>query len=319
MRRFCALILCMAFAGQGWVAGPLPVQAGDLSFQFNYDSSFVTNAGSNLAAAESDFAFVGNYISSVVKSSFAGNAVIRVDVSGENNPTSGFLASASGLYYPNDAFNKSLAQLAAQDNYVDPGGSSEGVGTINFSWAWGYGGNIAPNQLDFRWVLLHELFHVMGFESWVSSTGASYQNNVYSYYDQYIQGWDGSKYVNLVTRDASNTPTGVMANAANAVIDNAHPLLFNGPNVKAYLGQGAELYTPSVFADGSSVSHYNYPGQLEYFQIPGWGPLNFGYSGLDIAFLKDLGYSVVPEPGTYMMALAGFVVLVVSRRKIKAG
>lgn len=317
MRRFYALLLCVALTGPGWMVGLRPVHAGDLSFQFNFDSSFVNNAGSNLAAAESDFAYVGNYIASVVKPSFAGNAVIRVDVNGENNPTSGFLASASGLYYTNDAFNKSLAQLAVQDNFVDPGGSPEGISTINFSWAWGYGGNVAPNQLDFRWVLLHELFHVMGFESWISSTGSSYLNNVYSYYDQYVQGWDGSKYVNLVTRDASNTPTGVMANAANAVIDNAHPLLFNGPNVNAYLGQGAELYTPSVFADGSSVSHYNYPGQLEYFQIAGWGPLYTGFSGLDIAFLKDLGYNVVPEPHTYIMGTAGLVALVVSRRKLR--
>ena len=112
----------------------------------------------------------------------------------------------------------------------------------------------------------------------------------------------------------TNTPTGVMTNAAAALTNNAHPVLFNGPNVVAYLGHAAKLYTPATWSGGSSISHKNYQGMLEYYAIPGYGPLNFGFSGLDVAFLKDMGYSVVPEPGTYVLTVMSLLVLMTARR-----
>jgi hypothetical protein len=160
------------------------------------------------------------------------------------------------------------------------------------------------------------MFHAFGFESVVDASGSSPYGNSYNDFDQYVQAWDGSNYVNLVNRDSSNIPTGVIANAGNAVVDTAHPLLFNGPNVRAYLGAAAELYTPGSFEPGSSISHYNYPGQLEYFQI-GYGSQNFGFSGLDQAFLKDLGYLVVPEPGTWVLSVASLFMIVRVRRKAR--
>lgn len=310
MRTVRSFYGCLRFAFLLWAAqGRL--EAVDVAFSFTFDSSFTSNAGSQLLPSESDFTYVGNYISSMIKPGFGGNAVIRINVSGLNNPSSNILASASGYTFTNTDFNKDLAQLAVQDGYVNTGGYPEGVATMNFGWNWGYGGVVGSSQLDFRYVILHELFHAIGFQSYISQTGVSEFSNplAYSYYDQYLQGWNGSQYVNLVQRDSNDIPTGVMTNAAAALTNNAHPVLFNGPNVVAYLGHAAQLYTPSVWQSGSSISHYNYPGMLEYYAIAGYGPLNFGFSGLDIAFLKDLGYTVVPEPGTYMLAVLSVVTL----------
>lgn len=292
------------------------LQAVDVAFDFTFDSSFTSNAGSQLAPSQSDFIYVGNYISSMLKSGFGGSSVVHITVSGLNNPASNILASASGYTFTNTDFNKDLAQLAVQDGYVNNAGYPEGVATMNFGWNWGYGGTVGSNQVDFRYVILHELFHAIGFQSYIGSNGQSVFSNplAYSYFDQYLLGWNGSQYVNLVQRDGSNTPTGAMAGAAAALTNNAHPVLFNGPNVVAYLGHAAEMYTPSTWNSGSSISHYNYPGSLEYYAIAGYGPLNFGFSGLDIAFLKDLGYTVVPEPGTYVLVSFGVVVLVAARR-----
>ena len=304
---FCFCIMGLAPKGQG-------TQAGDISFTFNYDASFTTSAGTHLTAAQSDFAFVGTYISSLVKTGFTGNADVQIDVSGSYDSSSGVVASAGGYTNGNDGFEKSFTQLLVQDNEKNSFSLPEAFSSINFDWNWGYGGSTTSTEIDFRYVLLHEMFHALGFESVIDASGASTYGNSYNDFDQYVKGWDGSKYVNLVDRDSSNIPTGVIANAANAVVDNAHPLLFDGPNVRAYLNAGAELYTPSVFEAGASISHYNYPGQLEYFQI-GYGSKSFGFSGLDQAFLKDLGYTVVPEPGTCMLSVASLIILVGARRK----
>lgn len=291
-----------------------PCLAVDVFFNYIYDASFTSNAGVHLADAQADFDYVGSYIGSIINSTNGSPVTVNVDVSGLNNPTSSTLASAGSLFYttPN-SFQAGLTQMKIQG--VTPTWSvSEAVATLNFAYNWGYGGVVASNQLDFRYVLLHEMFHALGFNSLIGSNGQSYfGSNNFSYYDRFIYGWDGSQYVKFVNTDISGNPTGTMANAAGAVVDNAHPLLFNGPNVVAELGQPAQLYTPATFAEGSSISHYNYPGQLEYFAIPGTGPLNFGFSSLDLAFLKDFGYVVVPEPGsmllgTFSMCLMVFLV-----------
>ena len=83
----CFCIMGLAPKGQG-------TQAGDIFFTFNYDTSFTTSAGTHLTAAQSDFAFVGTYISSLVKTGFTGNAVVEIDVSGSKDSSSGVLASA---------------------------------------------------------------------------------------------------------------------------------------------------------------------------------------------------------------------------------
>lgn len=290
--------------------------AVDVSFAFTFDSSYTSNAGSQLLPSENDFIFVGNYISSIIKPSFNGNAVIHINVSGLNNPSTNVLASASGYTFTSAGFNPDLAQAAVQFNYVNNQGYPEAIADMNFAWNWGYGGNVASNQIDFRQVILHELFHAIGFQSNVDANGISQIAPLaYSYFDYYLQGWDGAQYVNLITRDANDNPTGVMANAAAALTDNAHPVLFTGPNVMAYLGQPAPLYTPSTWQSGSSISHYNYPGQLEYYAISGYGPLYNGFSGLDMAFLKDLGYVVVPEPSTYALAVVSSLVIILMAKK----
>lgn len=278
----------------------------DVFFNFNYDSSFDTNAGANSSLAKSDFNYVANYLGTVIQSTSGNPVTVQVDVSSYNNISTPVLASAgSYLAATPNTFEKGFTQALIQGATKTWTGS-EAVAQINFAYNWGFGGTVASNQIDFRYVLLHEMFHALGFYSVINASGTSdFGGNNFSYYDQFIQGWDGTQYVNLVTRNGLGNPTGTIANAAAAVVDSAHPLLFNGPNVVADLGQPAQLYTPATFNNGSSISHYNYPGQLEYYAIPGTGPLNFGFSSLDTAFLKDLGYVVVPEPGTVTLCLVG--------------
>jgi hypothetical protein len=193
-------------------------------------------------------------------------------------------------------------------------GSDAGA-TVNFAQSFGYGGNVSSSQYDFRYILLHEMTHALGFVGLIGSNGLSSNPTTYSTFDSYLLGWNGSSYQNLVSRDGTGTPTGSMAGASAALINSAHPILFNGPNVTAYLGQPAQMFTPGSYLSGSSTYHTNYSNSLMYYSVsPGNKP--FGYSGLDMAFMKDLGYTVtVPEPGSVGLAVVSLVILVVSQSR----
>lgn len=302
----------------------IAARAGEVTFVFNYEASFTTNAGGNLAAAQSDFSTIGTYLSSVIKTNGAFNKTVSVTVSGSNDPLSGTLASAGPLTFIGAAFNKGVPQAMIQDDYVFA--SNAASATVNFGASWGFQNTVASNEYDFQYVLLHEMFHALGFSSYIDSNGTSEfaapPNNAplaYSYFDRYIQGWDGAAYTDFVTR-AGNTPTGFMAGGVAALTNSANPLRFVGPNVQALLGGPAQLYTPANWEPGSSVSHYNYPGLLEYYSVTP-GNKNAVFGDLDVAFLADIGYTnVVPEPGAFMLtaialAVGGYAV----RRQRRAG
>lgn len=289
-----------------------PLFAGDVFFQFNYDASFDTNSGANSAAAKSDFNYVANYLTSILDSGVSANVTVEVDVSGIYNPSTGTLAYAGSSLYLTNAFEPVFTQSHIQTGVKTWTGSDAGA-TVNFAQSLGYGGNVSSSQYDFRYILLHEMTHALGFVGLIGSNGLSSNPTTYSTFDSYLQGWNGASYQNLVNRDGSGNPTGSMAGAAAALVNSAHPILFNGPNVTAYLGQPAQMFTPGSYLSGSSTYHTNYSNSLMYYAVsPGNKP--FGYSGLDMAFLKDLGYTVtVPEPGSIGLALVSLVVLVVGR------
>ena len=288
--------------------------AGDVFFQFNYDASFDINAGANSAAAKSDFTYVANYLTSVLDSGVSGNVTVEVDVSGIYNASTGTLAYAGSSLYLTNNFEPVFTQSHIQTGVKTWVGSDAGA-TVNFAQSLGYGGNVSSSQYDFRYILLHEMTHALGFVGLIGSTGASSNPTTYSTFDSYLLGWNGSSYQNLVSRDGTGTPTGSMAGASAALINSAHPILFNGPNVTAYLGQAAQMFTPGSYLSGSSTYHTNYSNSLMYYSVsPGNKP--FGYSGLDIAFMKDLGYTVtVPEPGSMGLAVVSLVVLVVGQTR----
>jgi len=290
----------------------LSSEGGEITFTFDYDSSFTTAAGANVALAQSDFTFVGSYLSSVIKTSGAYDITMKITISGTNEPLSSQLGSAGSTFRgSSNSFNKTDTQDFAQTG-VNPAGAGNavGVGTFNFGKSWGFNGSVSGSQLDFRYVVLHEMTHAMGFIGLIGSSGGTTAGipGFYGYMDQYLYGWDGDSYEKMVQTSGSNLVA--MTNASAAVRDNVNPLQFRGPNVLSYLGNatGQDMYTPSTFSDGSSIYHTNIVGDLMYYAI-GQGPKPFGYSGLHLAFLQDLGYTVVPEPSTYAFAAVTVIVL----------
>lgn len=265
-------------------------KGGELYFDFTYDASFDAYAGSNAAAAKADFAFVGNYLSSTLRSSVPRDVTMTFTVSGTNDAALQFLGTGAATFSgAANTFLKASGQALAQTgrNPV-PNGGAVGQATMNFAKSWGYGTEVSGTQYDFRYVVLHELTHALGFTGFITSSGSS-STGIYADFDRFLYGWNGS-YQRLVSN--SFVP---MNNAAAAVVNNVNPIAFFGPHVAALNGGLAQpMYTPSTFADGSSIYHVNVPSDLMYYQASR-GLRSTAYSPLDIAILKDLGYSVASQ------------------------
>jgi fibronectin-binding autotransporter adhesin len=284
-----SLVVFLVCAGQPATLG------GNLFFQFTYDASFDANAGGNAAAARADFTYIGNYLTSNLRSSVPGDVTMTFGVSGTTDAASQYLGTGSPTFSGvANTFLKASGQTLAQTGR-DPFSNGDAVGRTTMNFAentsrgyWGYGGVVSATQNDFRYVVLHELTHALGFTGLITSSGSS-ANGIYADFDRFLYGWNGS-YQRLVSN--SFVP---MNNAAAAVVNNVNPIAFFGPHVAALNGGLAQpMYTPSTFADGSSIYHVDVPSDLMYYQASR-GPRSTAYSALDIAILKDLGYSVASQ------------------------
>jgi hypothetical protein len=92
-------------------------------------------------------------------------------------------------------------------------------------------------------------------------------------------------------------------------------MYFDGPNARAANGGNrVGLYTPTSWADGSSVSHLDtdnatFAGMMMFHEV-GTGAAARRYSAIEVGILTDLGYTaMVPEPGAWALLLAGLGVL----------
>lgn len=282
--------------------------AGHVDWQFNFLDS--PNQGFNVGGPlgterRQAMQTAGNLLSTFIQTSGSFNATISVDVTSSNANT-GYLAAAGALVpdSPN-AFGKNTVQLAIQDNITF---GTQGIVSIDWhlGYEWGYS-SVVGSQYDFVAVALHELVHGLGLDGAISSTGTSlFGANQYSVFDKYVQGWNGSTYVDVINRDGGGNPTGPVSGAAGMLIDAAHPLHFNGPNaVAANGGTPVELYTPASFNPGSSIYHPNFANDLMYWSV-GRGLKPHVLSPLVLGMLADLGYAVVvPEPGSLLLLAIG--------------
>ncbi len=301
-----------------WLPG---LQAGEITFSFTYDSAFNTAAGANLSAAQADMSYVGSYLSSVIKTSGDFNVTMKFAITGfSDNQTSNLGSAGSSFFGFSNSFNKTVTQTLAQEG-TNPAGANADAGhaTFNFGKTWGFGGIVESQQLDFRYVVLHEMTHAMGYIGLIGATGSTTAATpgFYGWMDQYMYGWNTTtqKYEPLV-QEINNVMVS-MTGASAAVVNSVHPVQFRGTNVKNFLGvvdSGQNMYTPLPFSSGSSLYHVNVPSDLMYYQV-GTGPKTFGYSGLDLAFLKDFGYVVVPEPGTYVLSCVVVITLAICGKR----
>ncbi len=163
---------------------------------------------------------------------------------------------------------------------VDINGA-DAEGSINFNYFPELIGGGA-NKGSLQAVTMHELMHILGW-----GTSATYSSFLTDINGNHVAAGDSTFNANLTGANGG--------------------LYFGGPNAVAANGGLVKLYTPDPYAPGSSVAHLdgllNDPVPRLMNPNPGNPPARV-LTPTELGVLKDLGYSVVPQP-----ALAGFLIL----------
>jgi len=194
------------------------------------------------------------------------------------------------------------------------GGTAEINATFNTDWDNGCAGagvrfyyglsDTAPNnQINLLVVLLHEMGHGLGFQTFTNAQTGAYNSGFPSIYDRFAFDRD----VNLHWHEMTQTQR-----ATSGV--NTGDLMWDGANVRIASGSitgcrdatngNLALYAPNPFEGGSSVSHFSNACSPNLLMEPA---VNFGVFGIpldldltrqqmrDIGWYRDTTSDLVPD------------------------
>jgi len=161
----------------------------------------------------------------------------------------------------------------------------------NTNWYYGLDGNKPSNSMDLLQVVMHEIGHGLGFQTYVNlATGAKFGTPT---------GRDDIFMLNLEDHSLNTTWDNLTDSQRLVSMTDLGDLHWVGPNVTANIGmytnginQGhVQHYAPSSAASGSSVSHFDTaisPDELmePFITSSPTGP------GLAIQLMKDIGWQV---------------------------
>ena len=168
----------------------------------------------------------------------------------------------------------------------------------NRPWYYGLDGNHGSG-IDFVAVVLHELGHGLGFQSFTSSATGEFVSGVPSVWDRFLlDNTTGKLWVNMT--DAERVASAI----------NTGNLVWSGPNVTAgvpgLLSAGADssnrvlMYAPNPREGGSSVSHFDKSATPNLLMEPNntAGQPHSVTPPLDLTFslLRDIGWNSASPP-----------------------
>lgn len=148
------------------------------------------------------------------------------------------------------------------------------------NWYFGTDGMVGPGQDDFLTTVLHEIGHGLNFLGTVNSEGA-WILGLPGIFGKYLETGSGTRLTDMhpAERAAALTNGDLFWGGAAAIIAND--------------GQRPEMYAPSVFELGSSISHLDesvHGGELMSPQIS--GP-DHAVSAVELGILLDMGWDIL--------------------------
>ncbi|MFM9034827.1 MAG: Ig-like domain-containing protein, partial [Mycobacterium sp.] len=278
--------LAVADGYGGTVDVPVTVAVSPASVRFNFvygsGSQYWTPAERSALQAAADR----------LSSSIVVNAPVTLtyDVVGQNNPSSGLLATAFAKFGTSGpGYYATVVQTKVQTGVDQNGPTSDSQITVNFAYPWALGDSVPNNQYDFQSVAMHELLHTFGFMTGLGEPSGIDRN--WTTYDKYLATANGTSPIGGdYTWNAAYTPN---------LTGSGGGLYFTGPNAEAAYGGPVPLYTPSPWSSGSSLTHLDpahAPAGTTYLMDPndGQGPGVRVITAVELGMLKDLGYTVYP-------------------------
>ena len=174
------------------------------------------------------------------------------------------------------------------------------LGGLN--WYYGLDGNPPVNTLDFVTVVLHELAHGLGFQTFIDlDTGDK------------LLGFNDTYLLHLEHQGATPALLSAMSNSQRqaAVIDDPN-LHWIGPNVLAeataipltagFPGGHVQVNAPNPVVLGSSVSHFSPALVPDQLMEPSYTDANHDL-GLALQLMQDIGWPLAPQFGTDIVFL----------------
>lgn len=159
----------------------------------------------------------------------------------------------------------------------------------SYSWYYGYDGNPGVNQIDFVSVVLHEIGHGLGFQTFCNvSTGAKLGgfNDTYMLKMELGGGapaaytaMTNAQRVTANTSDPNLRWTGASVTAAQAAI----------PLTAGLSGGKVRLHAPATLAPGSSVSHWSTAVTPNELMEPAYTVANHNLS-IALNLMEDIGW-----------------------------
>ncbi|GEM_PF-3234550 len=181
---------------------------------------------------------------------------------------------------------------------LDPADSEIGI-TLNSdfgSWYYGTDENPSGSQWDFVSVVIHEIGHGLNFFNLINNVDGSYFFGIPGIYDSFLELGDGTDLTS-------------MNNAARAAALISDDLFWKGPNgTSENGGLRVEIYAPTTYEPGSSVSHVNKP---IYQNVAVMTPSLFNGSALhqandfELGMMQDMGWTITIGGGAAAMAGGG--------------
>jgi hypothetical protein len=218
------------------------------------------------------------------------------------------LASAgSDLTSDEDGFFPTVVQNKILTGTDSNGTAADGTIDWNFGYAWGYN-SVAGGQYDFQSTATHELLHTFGFISVVDSAGNNTVPN-WTAFDEHIVTSNGTSVFNGSTWNTAYN---------SRLTGGSGGLYFGGANAVAAYGGPVPLYTPNPWESGSSMSHLDddtFTGVLEKLMNAS-SDTGVGVrilSPVEIAIMKDLGYTMVSQSAAGGVLFIGM--MLIRRRK----
>lgn len=260
----------------------VPAGPAGLAFTFDY------GVGAEMWTPEARAALEGT--AATLASYFVVDRPVSIDlaVTGVKSPGATNIASAwVGFTGDGPGFHPTVVQNKILTGVDANGPEPDAVLTANFAEPWAFGGDVPGDAYDFTSVVMHELLHALGF---LSATGdLPDPDRHWNTYDSFLRAPDGTPLID----EAFGLRPQFLANLTGG----NGGLFFAGPNAMAAYGGPVPVFTPDPWASPSrSLSHVNkLPGYLmePFYQF---GPGVRVISPVEIAMLRDLGYTVNPPP-----------------------
>jgi hypothetical protein len=181
--------------------------------------------------------------------------------------------------------------------------------------SWNFGSDAPTSgEVDFRSVFTHELGHSLGWDisydryyddwGWMYTSGSA--GNYFG-----LTAWEKNLIDSAGNKPANGT-TGTPGNFNQ--LDN--PVYFDGANAVALYGGLVPIYAPATYSLASSLIHLDemtFSSSLMSASI-GLGQTARTISELEWAMMKDMGWTVIPEPASVLLMLSALSFI---RRKRK--